>query len=253
MSRFPDRIDYDASTGLVPAVVQSVEDGRVLMLAYMDDEALRRTLEDGRVTFWSRSRGELWQKGATSGHWLETVEVRADCDADALLVRARPHGPACHTGEESCFDAGPASAPDEAGGPGAPGPGDPAGAGDRRAPGRAGPPDGGLSGAGPSPAPVLASVLEEVVRVVADRDEERPEGSHTARLLEGGIAAAVRKVEEEAAEVVEAAVEEPEDLRPLAEESADLLYHLLVLWRAAGLDPDGVGRVLAERRGGEAG
>ena len=255
MTRFPDHVDFDPSTGLVPAVVQSVEDGRVLMLAYMDEEALRRTLEHGRVTFWSRSRGELWEKGETSGNWLETVEVRSDCDADALLVRARPRGPACHTGELSCFDAGRSRVPDDgdrADDPdgSAPRTGDAATA-ERGAdrPGRR--PRGGDPGdAAPSPAPVLASVLEEVVRVVADRDEERPGGSYTAQLLEAGKPAAARKVGEEALEVVLAALDGEEGLRPLAEESADLLYHLIVLWRSAGLDPDGVGRVLADRRGG---
>lgn len=250
MTDFADRIDFDPDTGLAPAVVQDAADGRVLMLAYMNAEALRRTLEEGRVTFWSRSRDQLWRKGDTSGNWLEAVEVRTDCDADALLVRARPHGPTCHTDAASCFDAGPAKEAAPAGG----------GAADRDARGgEAGAPvgagepghgDGGTGDAAPSPAPVLASVLEEVVRVVAERDEERPGGSHTVRLLEGGPAAPARKVGEEALEVVMAALEEPDRLRRLAEESADLLYHLVVLWRAAGLDPDGVGGVLAERRSG---
>jgi len=259
MTDFADRIDFDPDSGLVPAVVQDAGDGRVLMLAYMDGEALRRTLEGGRVTFWSRSRGEHWRKGDTSGNWLEVVEVRADCDADALLVRARPHGPACHTGETSCFDAGPAETPAAAGGGAGRG-----GEADGReeagedgdagaASGRLRTEGGGAGGPGqaaPSPAPVLASVLEEVVRVVAERDEERPGGSHTVDLLEGGPAAPARKVGEEALEVVMAALEEPDRLRRLAEESADLLYHLVVLWRAAGLDPDGVGGILAERRSG---
>jgi phosphoribosyl-ATP pyrophosphohydrolase/phosphoribosyl-AMP cyclohydrolase len=262
-----DAVQFDPDTGLVPAVVQSAEDDRVLMLAYMDREALERTAETGRVTFWSRSREELWEKGATSGNWLEAVELRSDCDRDALLVRARPHGPTCHTGEASCFEAGdrrridagadgagdgeggtaaspaedvpPAAAgPGRAGGP----PGD--GERDRSATSADGPPD--LSGAGPSPAPVLASVLEELVRVVADRDRERPEGSYTASLLEGGPSRAARKVGEEALETILSAVDEPERL---ADESADLLYHLVVLWRAAGLPPDAVGRKLSERRG----
>ena len=222
-----DRVRFDPDTGLVPAVVQSAADGRVLMLAYMNAEALRRTLDEGRATFWSRSRGELWRKGDTSGHWLEVREVQVDCDGDALLVRADPHGPTCHTGEDSCFDAGPRrdAAPDR-----------------RRR-------DGGLGAAAPSPAPVLASVLEELVRVVAERDRERPEGSYTTRLLEGGPGLAARKVGEEALEVALSAVDEPERL---AEESADLLYHLAVLWRAVGLPPDAVGEVLGRRRGDEA-
>ncbi len=89
--------------GLAPALVQSVEDGAVRMLGYMNREALERTLRTGQVWFWSRSRGEFWRKGETSGNGLEVVEVLADCDGDAILVRARPHGPTCHTGAESCF------------------------------------------------------------------------------------------------------------------------------------------------------
>lgn len=243
----PDAVDFDPETGLVPAVVQADDDGRVLMLAYMNRKALERTLERGRVTFWSRSREELWEKGETSGNWLEALEVRADCDGDALLVRARPHGPACHTGEASCFDAGPSrDVPPGAGGPGSDE------ASGLRAGSPAAAPVGGdgaagadLSDAARSPAPVLASVLEELVEVVARRDRERPEGSHTASLLEAGTPRAARKVGEEALEAVLAAVDEPERL---AQESADLLYHLVVLWREVGLPADAVGRELADRR-----
>lgn len=239
-----EQVRFDPDTGLVPAVVQSAGDGRVLMLAYMNAEALRRTLEEGRVTFWSRSRGELWRKGDTSGRWLALREVRVDCDGDALLVRAHPHGPTCHTGEASCFDAGPRQGigQAEAGGDEASVPDD----GPVSLETEAG--DDGLDRAAPSPAPVLASVLEELVRVVAERDRDRPEGSHTARLLEGGPAVAARKVGEEAVEVALAAVDEP---GRLAEESADLLYHLAVLWRAAGLPADAVGDELRRRREGD--
>ena len=97
-----DDVAFDRQ-GLVPAIVQSVEDGSVRMLGYMNREALARTLRTGQVWFWSRSRGDLWRKGATSGNTLEVVDVRADCDGDAILVRARAHGPTCHTGAESCF------------------------------------------------------------------------------------------------------------------------------------------------------
>ncbi len=239
-----DEVRFDPETGLVPAVVQSSEDGRVLMLAYMNAEALRRTLEEGRVTFWSRSRGELWRKGDTSGHWLEAREVRLDCDGDALLVRARPHGPTCHTGEESCFDAGPRAEVDSRDAPGDPPVGSD-GSGARDGDGGSDEPPGPRR-AHPSPAPVLASVLEELVRVVAERDRDRPEGSYTARLLEAGPAPAACKVGEEAVEVALAAVDEPERL---AEESADLLYHLVTLWRTVGLPADAVGEELSRRRG----
>ena len=90
-------------TDLIPAIVQDADDGRVLMLAYMDEEALRRTRETGEAWFWSRSRGELWHKGETSGNTLAVVELRDDCDGDAILLRVRPAGPVCHTGSLSCF------------------------------------------------------------------------------------------------------------------------------------------------------
>lgn len=99
----PSAVRFDPETGLMPAIVQDVRSGRVLMLGYMNAEALSRTEQSGRVTFFSRSRQQLWTKGETSGNWLEPVEVRADCDGDALLVRAIAHGPTCHTGAVSCF------------------------------------------------------------------------------------------------------------------------------------------------------
>lgn len=220
-----------SDSGLLPAVVQDVDTGRVRMLAYMNREALERTRETGRVTFWSRSRGELWEKGESSGNWLEARSLELDCDGDALLVRAVAHGPTCHTGRESCFDTrvlweadpGAASHRPEPGGPGD-GP-----AGDRA------PPD------------ALGAILAELDDVVADRDRKRPEGSYTSHLLEEGPEAAGRKVAEEALEVALAAAA---DRERVDEESADLLYHLLVLWRSLGLEPGQVARVLGRRRGG---
>ena len=102
MQEFQDQIKYD-DRGLVPAIVQDVETNEVLMLAYMNAESLRLTLESGETWFWSRSRGELWHKGATSGNIQRVVEIRVDCDADTLLILVQPAGPACHTGERSCF------------------------------------------------------------------------------------------------------------------------------------------------------
>lgn len=199
-------VRFDPDTGLVPAVVQSTVDGTVRMVGYMSAEALDRTLASGRVTFYSRSREELWEKGATSGNWLELVEVRPDCDGDALLVRARPHGPTCHTGAPSCFEA------DEAGGPG------------------------------------LGQALRELARVVERRARERPRGSHTARLLDADPGVRARKVGEEALETVVSAL--TGDGR-LAEESADLLYHLVVLWHAEGVSAADVADVLSARRSAE--
>lgn len=97
-------IDFEKGEGLVPAIVQDADTGRVLMMGYMNQEALSRTQETGKVTFFSRSRHRLWTKGETSGNYLELVELAIDCDGDTVLVKARPHGPTCHTGNESCFD-----------------------------------------------------------------------------------------------------------------------------------------------------
>lgn len=206
-------------SGLVPVVVQDVRSGRVRMVAYMSREALDRTRETGRVTFWSRSRGELWEKGETSGNWLEARSIEMDCDGDALLVRAVPHGPTCHTGRDSCFDTRTlwrSGAEKEAADPVGRGAGDP-----------------------------LSEILVDLVDVIERRERERPEGSYTARLLEGGPEAAGRKVAEEALEVALAAATAPERVD---RESADLLYHLLVLWRTLELETADVARVLRRRR-----
>lgn len=196
-------VRFDPDTGLVPAVVQSTVDGTVRMVGYMSADALDRSLASGRVTFHSRSRDELWEKGATSGNWLELVEIRPDCDGDALLVRARPHGPTCHTGAPSCFEAGHTASKK------------------------------------------LGQALRELARVVERRARERPRGSHTARLLEADPGVRARKVGEEALETVVSAL--AGDGR-LAEESADLLYHLVVLWHAEGVSAADVADVLSARR-----
>ncbi len=199
-------IRFDPDSGLVPAIVQDAEDGSVLMLGWMNREALEQTLDSGKVTFYSRSRKRLWEKGETSGNTLHLESISADCDSDAVLVRACPQGPACHNGTRSCFDA---------------------------------------PGAGPLPdRTTLASVLVGLARVIEQRDLERPAGSYTSGLLQAGVLRVAQKVAEEAAETALSAVAEPDRL---AEESADLLYHLLVLWRAAGLDSDRVAEELLAR------
>lgn len=204
----PDAPRFPADdVGLLPAIVQSADDGRVLMLGWMNRAALDATLETGRVTFYSRSRAEVWEKGATSGNWLELRAIRTDCDCDALLVTAHPHGPTCHTGRRRCFDDEPAP-----GGDAAPGFGD---------------------------------TLERLARRIADRASERPDGSYTVSLIERGTARTAQKVGEEAVETILAAVRgKPE---ALAAESADLLYHLLVLWRSAGLELASVAAELRRR------
>jgi phosphoribosyl-AMP cyclohydrolase / phosphoribosyl-ATP pyrophosphohydrolase len=171
------------------AIVQDARDGRVLMLAWMDDEALRLTRETGEAWFWSRSREQLWRKGETSGNVLAVEEIRDDCDGDALLVRVRPAGPACHTGSTSCF------------------------------------------------APALW-------RTVVERVRDRPEGSYVASLADAGVARAAQKVGEEA---LEAALSAVADDGRLAEEAADLIFHLYVLLAVAGVDIAAVEDELARR------
>ena len=195
-------IVYDEK-GLVPCVVQDWSTGEVLTLAYMNAEALERTRATGEMHFWSRSRGELWHKGATSGHVQSVRAIRYDCDADAVLALVDPAGPACHTGKRTCFHRGE------------------------------------LQPAAPHEA------LAALERVVADRARERPEGSYTARLLDDPAQLA-GKVREEAGEVARAARDESDGR--VAEEAADLLYHLTVLLRSRELSLADAENVLEARR-----
>lgn len=201
----PEQLRFSPDTGLIPAVVQDAGDGRVLMLGYMNREALERTRESRRVTFYSRSRQRLWEKGETSGHTLHLVSIAADCDGDALLVRAAPAGPTCHTGSRSCFE---------------------------------------TTGTAELPGSTLGDVLARLGSVIDRRALAKPAGSYTASLLSSGVVRTAQKVVEEAAETALAAAAEPDRL---AAESADLLYHLLVLWRAAGLEAQRVADELADR------
>jgi phosphoribosyl-ATP pyrophosphohydrolase/phosphoribosyl-AMP cyclohydrolase len=204
--------------GLVPAVVQDAADGRVLMVAHMDAEALAATAASGEVHFHSRSRDRLWRKGETSGNVLRLVRLALDCDSDALLVTVDPVGPTCHRGTRSCFD------PDDA-------PGDQSTQG--------------------------FAWLETLWATIQARAAERPEGSYTAKLLGGGVDAVARKVTEEATEVLIAAKDDAtaeaagSDRSPtrdaLAGETADLLYHALVLLAGRGVAPDAVIEVLRAR------
>lgn len=199
-----DRVRFGPD-GLVPAVVQDASSGRVLTLAYMNRESLQRTLETGQTWFWSRSRGELWHKGATSGNTQDVRAVLLDCDQDAIVVKVDPAGPACHTGARDCF--GDALAGDDA-------------------------------------APFAA--IADLVAVIADRAAAAdPESSYTARLLAKGIDTVCKKVGEEATEVVLAAKGAEHD--QAVYESADLLYHLAVLWQAVGVSPQEVAAELARR------
>jgi phosphoribosyl-ATP pyrophosphohydrolase/phosphoribosyl-AMP cyclohydrolase len=233
--------------GLVPGVVQDAQDGTVLMVGYVNAEALAKTLATGDVWFWSRSRRALWHKGETSGNYLRLVEVRLDCDGDALLFRARPEGPTCHTGDRSCFSRTipgshgsatallPAPINDE-------GCRDPQ-AGTPRAPGNA-----SLSAQShPEPAPDGVAVLDALFHTIEQRRAQPDPGSYTNHLLSQGVDRIGRKIGEEAAEVIIAA---KNGLAPeLAGEVADLFYHSLVLLAASGVSLDDVCAVLAARQG----
>ncbi|MES2208932.1 MAG: bifunctional phosphoribosyl-AMP cyclohydrolase/phosphoribosyl-ATP diphosphatase HisIE [Chloroflexota bacterium] len=214
--------------GLIPVVVQDVSDGRVLMVAYADEEALAATLATGQVHFHSRSRGRLWRKGESSGHVLHLERLQLDCDGDAILVEVRPHGPTCHRGSRSCFDAIAAA-------PGAPTPSD------RTA-----------------PEPQGLAWLETLWATIDERRSTRPSGSYTTALLDGGVDAVGRKVTEEAIEVLMAARDDAAaevaggpDRRAtasaLAGEAADLIYHTLVLLAERGLTARAVVEVLQGR------
>ena len=217
--------------GLVAGIVQDVADGRVLMVAWLDAEALDATLQTGEVHFHSRSRNALWKKGESSGNTLRLVSIATDCDGDALLITAEPTGPTCHRFTRSCFD--------------------PEGA-------RATVPASASAGAAARPAAGFAW-LNELWATIAERAEQRPAGSYTVRLLEGGVDAVARKVTEEATEVLMAAkddafAEERGMSREgthaaFAGETADLLFHTLVLLAERGLPPSDVLDVLRRRHG----
>jgi phosphoribosyl-ATP pyrophosphohydrolase/phosphoribosyl-AMP cyclohydrolase len=207
MSVRPEDVRFD-ERGLVPAVVQDARTREVLTLAYMNEESLRRTLSEGQTWFWSRSRSELWHKGATSGHTQRVVEVRLDCDSDALVVLVEPRGPACHTGAVSCFRSEEVEK-DAAG---------------------------------------IGVVLEDLYAVVEGRRKEMPEGSYTTYLFEKGLNKILKKVGEEAAETIIAAKDE--DDAALTAETADLIYHLVVLMVERGLTLEAIAGELARRRGG---
>lgn len=194
--------------GLVPAIVQDAHSKEVLTLAYMNEQSLQKTLETKETWFYSRSRQQLWHKGETSGNVQKVVDVRYDCDADALLILVEPKGPACHTGEYSCFH--------------------------HR-----------LNDEKPVATPNRFAILNVLESLIAEREAKRPEGSYTTYLFEKGIDKIAKKVGEEAAEVIIAAKNRSKE--ELRWEAADLLYHLLVLLREQRLSLDDVLSVLAER------
>ena len=197
-------VRFDAS-GLVPVIVQDARTGQVLTLAYANLEALEQTLQTRQSTFFSRSRGELWVKGLTSGHTQEVLEVTLDCDQDAVLYKVIPHGPACHTGAQSCFHHPLTS----------------------------------------STQPTLGEVLEKVFETIQKRIATLPEGSYVARMHQAGLDRILKKVGEEAGEVIIAAKNRSRE--ELAWEASDLLFHLMFLLAEEGLTPADLARTLWSR------
>ncbi|WP_433744535.1 bifunctional phosphoribosyl-AMP cyclohydrolase/phosphoribosyl-ATP diphosphatase HisIE [Falsibacillus pallidus] len=207
-----ESIKYDEK-GLVPAIVQDASTKEVLTLAYMNEESLKKSIETGETWFFSRSRQELWHKGETSGNTQRIIQIKYDCDKDALVVLVLPNGPACHKGTTSCFEETlyeEKSAIDEV--------------------------EGNVQ-----PAEILTK-LEELIK---EREAARPEGAYTTYLFEKGVDKILKKVGEEASEVIIAA--KNRDKEELKWETADLLYHVMVLLREQDLAFDEVLKVLAKR------
>jgi phosphoribosyl-ATP pyrophosphohydrolase len=216
MTELAERIKW-SEDGLVPAIVQDAQSKEVLMLAYMNKESLKLSVESGVTWFWSRSRNELWNKGATSGHTQQIRSMSYDCDADTLLVRVDQKGPACHTGAYSCFfnEIEVAGAKKDA---------EAEASGESR-----------------------FAILGELESVIAQRYAERPEGAYTTYLFEKGLDKILKKVGEEATEAIIAAKNNDND--ELRSEASDLLFHLLVLLRERGLPLDDVMTELQGRHG----
>jgi phosphoribosyl-ATP pyrophosphohydrolase/phosphoribosyl-AMP cyclohydrolase len=207
-------IQWDAQ-GLVPAIVQDAASKEVLMMAYMNQESLKLTVESGETWFWSRSRSELWHKGATSGHIQKVKALRYDCDGDTLLVLVDQAGPACHTGAYSCFF------------------------NNVEVKGQA------IQASGTAAGKDRFAILSSLEGVIAKRDAERPDGAYTTYLFEKGIDKILKKVGEETAEVIIAAKNRDND--ELRYEASDLIFHLMVLLREAKLPLDDLMQELDRR------
>jgi phosphoribosyl-ATP pyrophosphohydrolase/phosphoribosyl-AMP cyclohydrolase len=190
-------LDWQKQDGLIPAIVQDADSLRILMLGYMNPEALTQTIRDGRVTFFSRSKNRLWTKGESSGNFLELVSLETDCDNDSLLIQAKPNGPTCHLQRASCFEKAP------------------------------------------------LHFLDELEGRIAQRKHADPNTSYSKRLMDSGLDKVAQKVGEEAVETVIAAL--VQDERALLNESADLLYHLLVLLQTKDIALSQVIEVLRQR------
>lgn len=211
------------TNGLIPVVVQDADDDQVLMMAYMNREALQRTIETGRAWYWSRSRQQLWLKGETSGHYQVVRSIIADCDGDALLLKVEQQGPgACHEGYRSCFHYELTDGAERV----------------------------ALGAPEFDPDTVYGErgqdVFEDLYEIIADRRDRPTERSYTAYLFREGLDKILKKIGEESAEVIIAAKNDTK--QPLLEETADLLYHLTVLMAERGLTPRQVFRVLHDRQ-----
>ena len=195
-----DKIDWDKGDGLVPAIVQNSDNGQILMLAYMDRAALAQTISSKKVTFFSRSKNRLWTKGETSGNWLDYISGEMDCDADTILIQARPQGPSCHTGSVTCFN---------------------------------------------DQTPSNIGFLDNLGRLIAQRHKTMPKGSYTTSLFTEGKARIAQKVGEEGVELALARMKD--DSAEMANEAADLLFHMMVLLEDAGLSLADAINVLQKR------
>lgn len=200
--------------GLIPAIAQDASSGEVLRLGYVSPGSLRRTLDGGSAEFYSRSREDLWHKGEVSGSYLHIRSVSTDCDGDTLLLQVAPTGPACHTGNSSCFFTTIERLPDDF----------------KRQ-------DRG------------SGIVEDVFSVIREHQKQMPEGSYTSSLFSAGVSVVAQKVVEEASEAAIAAAEGKQD--ELASEVADLFYHSLVLLAAAGLKPENIWTELRRRHEGK--
>ena len=201
-------IDFNKMDGLVPAIIQDAQTDKVLMLGFMNEEAYKKTVETGKVTFWSRTRNKLWTKGETSGNFLNVVEILNDCDQDTLLIKANPVGPVCHTGADTCWNEKnphkPANSKDNA-----------------------------------------LLFLSELQDFIEKRHEEMPEGSYTTSLFKDGLNRMAQKVGEEALELVIEACNGTNER--MIYEGSDMLYHLIVLLTSKGLRIEDMASELRER------
>lgn len=202
MDNMEVNIDFEKMGGLVPAIIQDADTAKVLMLGFMNREAYDKTMETGKVTFFSRTRNRLWTKGEESGNFLNVVSVKADCDHDTLLIQVHPAGPVCHTGTDTCW-------------------------GEK------------------NEQPVM--FLKELQDFINVRHREMPEGSYTTSLFRSGVNKMAQKVGEEAVETVIEACNGTDDR--LIYESADLLYHLIVLLTSKGYSIEDIAKELKERHG----